>query len=115
METVMKKLILAATFLAPLAIAAPAFAQGIGDAAGFIETPAVTTYAPNNLPREFTSGMLREFQAPRAVQAPREFQARNHRMAPTWNRAAPAPALNGFDRSLIDREVVPSSAFTTTN
>ena len=48
----MKKLILAATLVAPLAVAAPAFAQQ--DAAGFIETPAVTTYAPNQL-REFSA------------------------------------------------------------
>jgi hypothetical protein len=50
METIMKKLILAAALLAPLA-AAPAFAD---EAAGFIETPAVTTYAPHQ-PREFTA------------------------------------------------------------
>ncbi len=48
----MKKLILAATLLAPLAVAAPAFAQQ--DAAGFVETPSVTTYAPVQ-PREFAA------------------------------------------------------------
>ncbi|CEJ12699.1 hypothetical protein BN1110_03001 [bacterium YEK0313] len=47
----MKKLILAAALIAPLS-AAPAFAQQ--DAAGFIETPAVTTTAPNQL-REFSA------------------------------------------------------------
>jgi hypothetical protein len=83
METVMKKLILAAALIAPLA-AAPAFAQGAGDAAGFIETPAVTTYAPNQ-PREFTA------RTPHS--AP---------LAPTqWN--------------MIDREAVPSSAFSSSN
>lgn len=74
----MKKLILAAALIAPLS-AAPAFAQQ--DAAGFIETPAVTTYAPNQL---------------------REFSARaNH-----------APASG---QALINRDAVPSSAFSTSN
>jgi hypothetical protein len=50
METVMKKLILAAALIAPFA-AAPAFAD---EASGFIETAAVTTYAANQ-PREFTA------------------------------------------------------------
>ncbi|QCI68131.1 hypothetical protein [Phreatobacter stygius] len=75
----MKKLILAAALLAPLAVAAPAFAQQ--DAAGFIETPSVTTYAPSQL-REF-SGRL----------------AQNDRAA----------------GSLINREAVPSSAFSAAN
>ncbi|MGL4288082.1 MAG: hypothetical protein ACRCVA_17170 [Phreatobacter sp.] len=80
----MKKLILAATLLAPLSLAAPAFAQGAGDAAGFIETPSVTTYAP--------------------VQ-PREFTARNMMRGQTLG-AAP---------SLIERDAVPSSAFSSSN
>ena len=85
----MKKFILAATVIAPLAIAAPAFAQGAGDAAGFIETPAVTTYAPNQL-------QLREFQL----------------------RRGPAPEAVGVtraERNQIVREAVPSSAFPTNN
>ncbi|MGL4288081.1 MAG: hypothetical protein ACRCVA_17165 [Phreatobacter sp.] len=77
----MKKLILAATLLAPFAVAAPAFAQGAGDAAAFIETPSVTTYAPTQ---------------------PREFTARHGRMS-------------GADQSLINREAVPSSAFSSSN
>jgi hypothetical protein len=52
MEIVMKKLILAAAMFAPLAIAAPALAQDASGASNYIETPAVTTYAPNQ-PREF--------------------------------------------------------------
>ncbi len=76
--TVMKKLILAATLLAPFAVAAPALAQ---DAAGFIETPSVTTYAPTQ---------------------PREFTARPRR-------------VSGADQSLINREAVPSSAFSSSN
>lgn len=75
----MKKLILAATLVAPLAVAAPAFAQQ--DAAGFIETPAVTTYAPNQA-REFTA------------------------------RAERAPVTG---QVLINRDAVPSSAFSTSN
>ncbi|QCI68129.1 hypothetical protein [Phreatobacter stygius] len=75
----MKKLILAATLVAPLAVAAPAFAQQ--DAAGFIETPSVTTYAPNQ---------------------PREFSAR-------------AGRVSQADQSLIKREAVPSSAFSSWN
>ncbi|WP_163277891.1 hypothetical protein, partial [Klebsiella aerogenes] len=47
----MKKFILAAALIAPLGLAAPALAD---DAAGFVETPAVTTYAPAQ-PREFTA------------------------------------------------------------
>jgi hypothetical protein len=50
----MKKLMLAAAMLAPLAIAAPAFAQEASGTSGYVETPAVTTYAPNQ-PREFTA------------------------------------------------------------
>ena len=57
-------------------LAAPAFAD---DASGFIETPAVTSYAPNQ---------------------PREFTARH---------AAAA------DQSLISREAVSSSAFSSSN
>jgi len=78
METVMKKFILAAALLAPLAVAAPAFAD---DAAGFIETPSVTTYAPTQA---------------------REFTARYDR-------------VSGADQSLINREAVPSSAFSSSN
>ncbi|QCI66765.1 hypothetical protein [Phreatobacter stygius] len=74
----MKKLILAATLFAPLALAAPALAD---DSAGFVETPAVSTYAPNQ---------------------PREFTARHGQVA-------------NADQSLISREVVPSSAFSSTN
>ena len=81
----MKKLILAATLVAPLAVAAPAFAQQ--DAAGFIETPAVTTYAPNQA---------------------REFTARAER-----GTAGQSVGVNEAERSLILREVVPSSAFPT--
>lgn len=58
----MKKLILVATLLAPLGLAAPVFAQGGGDAAGFIETPSVTTYAPVQ-PREFTARDMMRGQA----------------------------------------------------
>ena len=58
----MKKLFFAAALIAPLS-AAPAFAQQ--DAAGFIETPATTSYAPNQ---------LREFSA-RANHAPASGQA----------------------------------------
>ncbi|QCI68133.1 hypothetical protein [Phreatobacter stygius] len=47
----MKKFILAATLVAPLALAAPAFAD---DTAGFIATPGVSTTAPSQ-PREFTA------------------------------------------------------------
>ncbi|QCI68128.1 hypothetical protein [Phreatobacter stygius] len=83
----MKKFILAAALLAPLAVAAPAFAQGMSDAAGFIQTPSVTTYAPNQ-PREFTS--------------PRAFGGQ-------------AVGVNNAERSLIQREVVPSSAFSSSN
>jgi len=86
METIMKKFILAAALLAPLA-AAPAFAQGSGDAAGFIETPAVTTYAPVQ-PREFSS----------------------HR-----SLGGQQVGVNNAERSLIQREVVPSSAFSSSN
>lgn len=50
----MEKFILAAALLAPLVVAVPAFAQGAGDAAAFIETPPATTHMPNR-PREFTS------------------------------------------------------------
>ena len=78
----MKKFILAATLVAPLAVAAPAFAQQ--DAAGFIETPAVTTYTPNQ---------------------PREFSA--HRTG------AQSVGVSNAERSLILREAVPSSAFPT--
>ncbi|QCI66767.1 hypothetical protein [Phreatobacter stygius] len=74
----MKKLILAAALLAPLAVAAPALAD---DSAGFIETPSVTTYAPNQ---------------------PREFTARHGH-------------VSAADQSLIQREVVPSSAFSSSN
>ena len=81
----MKKFILAATVIAPLAIAAPAFAQGAGDAAGFIETPAVTTYAPNQ---------------------PREFSA--HR-----GPVGQSVGVSNAERNLILRETVPSSAFPT--
>ncbi|MBN8944899.1 MAG: hypothetical protein J0H01_35680 [Rhizobiales bacterium] len=80
----MKKFILAATLLAPLAVAAPAFAQGAGDSAGFIETPSVTTYAP--------------------VQ-PREFSARQMMRGQSLSTAP----------SLVDREAVPSSAFSSSN
>ena len=79
----MKKLILAATLVAPLAVAAPAFAQQ--DAAGFIETPAVTTYAPNQ---------------------PREFSA--HR-----GPVGQSVGVSNAERNLILRETVPSSAFPT--
>lgn len=74
----MKKFILAAALVAPLAIAAPAFAQGVGDASGSFGASAVTTYAP--------------------VQA-REFAARH------------VPAVT----PRIDREAVPSSAFSSWN
>ncbi|QCI66768.1 hypothetical protein [Phreatobacter stygius] len=74
----MKKFILAASLLAPLAVAAPAFAQGMSDAAGFIETPSITTYAPNQ-PREFTSHRAHRGQT----------------------------GLTELERSLIDREQVP--------
>ncbi|MBN8944901.1 MAG: hypothetical protein J0H01_35690 [Rhizobiales bacterium] len=74
----MKKLILAAALLAPLAVAAPALAD---DAAGFIETPSVTTYAPTQ---------------------PREFTARHGR-------------ASAADQSLMNREAVPSSAFSSSN
>lgn len=85
----MKKLILAATVLAPLAMTAPAFAQGASDAAGFIETPAVTTYAPNQL-------QLREFQLRRGP-------------------AQDAVGVTRAERNQIMREAVPSSAFPTNN
>lgn len=74
----MKKFILAAALLAPLAVAAPAFAD---DAAGFIETPSV---------------------AATASAQPREFTAR-------YDHAS------GADQSLINREAVPSSAFSSSN
>ncbi|MBN8945258.1 MAG: hypothetical protein J0H01_37495 [Rhizobiales bacterium] len=74
----MKKFILAAALLAPLGLAAPALAD---DAAGFVETPAVTTYAPTQ---------------------PREFTARYDR-------------VSNADQSLINREAVPSSAFSSSN
>jgi len=77
----MKKLILAAALLAPLGLAAPALAQGSGDAAGFIEIPAITTYAPNQ-PREFSAHHVRGGQV---------------------------GGLTDLERSLIDREVVASS------
>jgi hypothetical protein len=80
MENVMKKLILVAALFAPLA-AAPAFAD---EAAGFIETPAVTTYAPTQ-PREFTA------------------------------RTATAGQLSAAERTMIQREAVPSSAFGAAN
>ena len=83
----MKKFILAAALIAPLAAAAPALAQGAGDAAGFIETPALTTYAPNQA---------------------REFTARAER-----GTAGQSVGVNEAERSLILREVVPSSAFPT--
>ncbi len=83
----MKKFILAAALLAPLAAAAPALAQGSGDAAGFIETPAVTTYAPVQ-PREFSS----------------------HR-----SLGGQSVGVSNSERSLIQREVVPSSAFSSSN
>lgn len=84
----MKKLILAAALLAPFA-AAPALAQGAGDAAGFIETPAVTTYAPNQV-------QLREFTLRRAP-------------------AQDGVGVTRDERNPILREAVPSSAFPTNN
>ncbi|MBN8945257.1 MAG: hypothetical protein J0H01_37490 [Rhizobiales bacterium] len=55
----MKHLILAATLLAPFAVAAPALAQ---DAAGFVETSAVSTHAPVQ-PREFAARLPHGGQA----------------------------------------------------
>ncbi|QCI68130.1 hypothetical protein [Phreatobacter stygius] len=83
----MKKFILAAALLAPLAVAAPAFAQGGGDAAGFIETPSITTYAPNQ-PREFSSQR---------------------------SLGGQTVGVSNAERNLIQREVVPSSAFSSSN
>ncbi len=80
----MKKLILAAALLAPLGFAAPALAQGAGDAAGFVDTPSATTYAPNQ-PREFSDRHVRGGQV---------------------------GGLTDLERSLIDREVVTSSGIT---
>ena len=77
----MKKLILAAALVAPLAVAAPAFAQGVGDAAGYVGAPAISTVAPVQ-PREFTA------------------------------RHAYSPALGEVQ---VDREAVPSSAFSSSN
>lgn len=50
----MKKFVLAAALIAPLAAAAPAFAQGVGDASGYFGAPAITTAAPVQA-REFTA------------------------------------------------------------
>lgn len=50
----MKKFVLAAALLAPLAVAAPAFAQGVGDASGYFGAPAISAAAPVQ-PREFTA------------------------------------------------------------
>lgn len=56
----MKKFVLAAALVAPLAVAAPAFAQGVGDASGYFGAPAVTTAAPVQA-REFTARHTRAY------------------------------------------------------
>ena len=77
----MNKLILAAALVAPLAFAIPASAQGVGDAAGYVGAPAISTAAPVQ-PREFTA------------------------------RHAYSPVLGEVQ---VDREAVPSSAFSSSN
>jgi hypothetical protein len=85
----MKKLILAGTLLAPL-MAAPAFAQGAGDAAGYVDTG-----------RTKATTQSREF---RATTRTREFMG--HAGHPASVTVSPA------ERNAIDREVVPPSAFS---
>lgn len=64
----MKKFALVAALVAPLAIAAPAFAQGVGDASGYVGASAATTSVPAQA-REFTA---RHAPAAGAVQIDRE-------------------------------------------
>lgn len=79
----MKKLLVAATMLMPLVIAAPAFARGMDTTTRHAQTHSVASYAKSQ---------------------PREFSA--HR-AGNGYPGGETP----LDHSLIQREAVPSSAF----